>query len=450
MNPSIFVTLLGLGLLFCACSGELDLQPSQSIGEEVALNSDATVKAVLVGAYDRLGDGDLYGGNLFRDADLLGGTGEILFVGTFNSPDEIARKQITAGNADAEARWLEGYEAINIANNVLSALEVVDADDQARIEGEARFIRGLVYFDLVRYYGLPYATGGSNGQLGIPIVTTPTRGISAESEVSRASVEEVYAQVLTDLTTAADLLPETNGTFASSNAATALLARVYLQMGRYAEARDAASAVIESDYYMLTPTYASAFMNGSNSTEDIFAIQVTSQDGVNNLTTFFSTPQFGGRDGDIEILPAHLALYEEADQRLALFYTNADGSSTYTGKFNNQFANISVIRLAEMYLIRAEANERLGTDIGATPLEDINTLRSRSGLDDLDDVDLTYILNERRRELAFEGVRIHDIKRLQGSVGNIYPYNAPQLVFPIPSRETVANPNLIQNEGYNN
>ena len=448
MNNTILVTLLGLGLGIFSCSDQLDIQPAQSIDENVALNSDETVKAVLIGAYDQLGDGDLYGGNSMRDADLLGGTGEILFVGTFNSPDEIARKQITTGNADAEARWVESYDGINIVNNVLSALEVVNADDRARVEGEARFIRALLYFDLVRYYAQPYEGGAANDQLGVPIVLTPTRGVSAENDVVRATVQAVYDQVLTDLTTAVDLLPPTNGVYAGSLTATALLARVYLQMDRYAEARDAASTVIESGSFSLTPTYAEAFMNGSNSVEDIFAIQVSSQDGANSLTTFYSVPEFGGRDGDIEILDNHLALYEDNDARLALFFERGD--VIYTGKYNNQFANVTVIRLAEMYLIRAEANARLDTEEGASPAEDINRLRNRAGLDDLaaNEVDVAFILEERRRELAFEGFRIHDIKRLQGSVGT-FAYNANELVFPIPAREIVANPNIEQNPGYN-
>ncbi|MGB3798571.1 MAG: RagB/SusD family nutrient uptake outer membrane protein, partial [Lewinella sp.] len=210
-------------------------------------------------------------------------------------------------------------------------------------------------------------------------------------------------------------------------------------------ARDAADEVIQSGFYSLTPDYASAFMNGSNSTEDIFAIQVSSQDGVNSMTTFFSVPEFGGRDGDIEIQSAHLDLYEEDDDRLSLFFERGD--VTYTGKYNDQFANVTIIRLAEMYLIRAEGNERLDTEVGATPLEDVNRIRNRAGLDDLDEVNLDYILEDRRRELAFEGFRIHDIKRLQQSIG-AFAYDAPELVYPIPARETVANPNLEQNTGY--
>ncbi len=376
----------------------------------------------------------------------FGGTGELLFVGTFNSPDEIARKQITTGNADAEARWIESYEGINIVNNVLSALDVVNADDQARVEGEARFIRGLLYFDLVRYYGQAYEGGEANDQVGVPIVLTPTRGISDENDVTRATVAAVYDQILSDLTTAVDLLPPTNDVYAGSLAARALLARVYLQMDRYADARDVADAVIESGSFALTPSYAEAFMNGSNSVEDIFAVQVSSQDGTNSLTTFYSVPEFGY--GDIEVLDNHLALYEDGDTRGDLFFER--GGVTYTGKFNNQFANVTVIRLAEMYLIRAEANARLDSEVGASPTEDINRLRNRAGLDDLDDddVDLDFILEERRRELAFEGFRIHDIKRLQGSVGT-FAYDANELVFPIPAREIVANPNIEQNPGYN-
>ncbi|CAH1001417.1 SusD-like protein P2 [Neolewinella maritima] len=447
MNYANLLLLFGLGAIALSCSDELNLEPAQSISEELALGTDETLKAVLAGAYDQLSDGDLYGGNNLRDADLLGGTGELLFVGTFNSPDEIARKRITTGNVDAEETWIESYEAINIANNVLSALDVVDADDRSRVEGEARFVRAYAYFDLVRFYALPYEGGETNDQLGVPLVLTPTREVGPDNDVSRATVEEVYDQVLTDLTTAVDLLPPTNGVRAGGLVATATLARVYLQMDRYEDALEAANRVIESGSYSLTPTYAAAFMNESNSTEDIFAIQVTSQDGINNLNTFYSIPAFGGRDGDIEILPAHLALYDTTDARYQLFFERS--GATLTGKFNDQFANISLIRLAEMYLIRAEANERLGTEVGATPTEDINRLRNRAGLDDLEEgeVDLEYILEERRRELAFEGFRIHDIKRLGGSVG-AFAFDADELVFPIPAREIVANPNLIQNPGY--
>lgn len=450
MKTNQILSCIVVAALCFSCSDQLDLDPFQSIPTDDALSSDENVKAVLIGAYDELGNGDLFGGNNLRDAELLGGDGEILWTGTFQGPREIANKRISIGNLDAEETWLESYETINIVNNVLSALDVVNEGDRDRVSGEAKFIRALTYFDLVRFYGPTYEGGQTNDQPGVPLVLTPTGAITDADNVARASVEEVYAQIINDLTDAAEELIDDpddpmfneNAPFATAGAARALLARAYLQMDRYADALTQADTVIASGEYQLVGEYEDAFMNESNSSEDIFAIQVNTQDGVNNMTVFFSVPDFGGRDGDIEVLDSHYELYEEGDQRLDLFF---DG--VFTGKYNDQFANVGIIRLAEMYLIRAEANARLGSTVGAAPVEDINLLRSRVGLEDLDAVDVDFILEERRRELAFEGFRIHDIKRTQGSTGT-FEYDAPELVYPIPQREIVANPNLVQNPGY--
>jgi len=242
-------------------------------------------------------------------------------------------------------------------------------------------------------------------------------------------------------------LPEENDVYASSGAANALLARVYLQKGDYANARDAANTVIGSDIYALKTTYAGVFNNDNNSSEDIFATQITSQDYMSSMTEFFSTQDFGGRDGDIEILDGHLNLYSAGDKRLDLFF-NGNGSIE-CGKWNNKYGVVNLIRLAEMYLIRAECNIRLSTNIGATPLDDYNVIHTRAGLDPVLTVTLDDILLERRLELAFEGFKIHDIRRLHQNFST-YSWNDPKLLFPIPSRELDANPNLKpqQNPGY--
>ncbi len=153
------------------------------------------------------------------------------------------------------------------------------------------FLRSLMFFDLVRFYAQQYQAGSASTQLGIPLVLTPTRGISEESFVSRNSVEEVYNQVIADLISAASKLPEENEVYATSGAATALLARVYLQKGDYAKARDAANSVIGSGLYELIPDYAGVFNNDDNSSEDIFATQITSQDRYSAMTEFFSIPE---------------------------------------------------------------------------------------------------------------------------------------------------------------
>jgi hypothetical protein len=165
------------------------------------------------------------------------------------------------------------------------------------------------------------------------------------------------------------------------------------------------------------------------------------------MTEYFSVPEFGGRDGDIEILDGHLNLYSANDQRLSLFFIGNDAERT--GKWNNQFGVVNLIRLAEMYLIRAECNQRLGTTVGDTPLADYNVIHTRAGLDPATSVTLNDILYERRLELAFEGFKIHDMRRLHEDVG-LHSYDDPKLIFPIPAREIQANPGLKdeQNTGY--
>ncbi|TAE46748.1 MAG: RagB/SusD family nutrient uptake outer membrane protein [Bacteroidetes bacterium] len=445
MNRYISYALVLLALLaLSGCAEKLNLQPYQSVSEELALSSDGNVKTVLNGAYDALSDGDLFGGNILRNAELLGGDNEIAWVGTFNGPREIFNKALITTNGEVESAWTESYQTINVANNVIASLEVVVADDKSRVEGEALFIRSLLYFELVRYFA-PQYDASTTGAAGVPLVLTPTRGVTDASKVTRATVEQVYTQVINDLTRAEGLLPEENDQYATKSAAAALLARVYLQKGDYASAASAASRVIESGLYELNADYADAFNLDENSGEDIFAIQLTEQDGVNNMNTFFSIPIYGGRDGDIEILTDHLALYDSADARLAFFYEG--NGAIRSGKWNNQFGNVSVFRLAEMYLIRAEANQRLGTSTGATPLEDYNEVHTRAGLDAATAVTLEDILLERRLELAHEGFRIHDQKRLKEAVGG-RPSTDNKLVFPIPQREINANPNLTQNAGY--
>lgn len=432
-------------ILVVSCSDELEPEPAQSISEGVALSSPENVQAVLIGAYDELGVNDLFGGNTLRNSELLAATDELLWAGTFNAPREMFNKAMNAVNSDAREVWLEGYQTINIANNILSALDVfTDQSEANRTEGEAKFIRAMVYFELVKFFGLPFEAGATNSQLGVPLVLTPTRGITDENDVSRSTVEQVYNQVLADLNDAVSNLPAGNGLFASASAAQALRARVHLQMGNFTSALTDADAVISSGNYNLVSSYADAYNNAANTTEDIFAMQVNSQDGTNSMNTFFATPQFGGRDGDVIVQTAHLALYEAGDERGTFVY---DDGGTFTSKYTNQFAIVPIIRLAEMHLIRAEANVRGGTTTGDSPLNDINLIRNRANAPALTAVTLDDVLMERRLELAFEGHRLHDIKRNQENVGTL-AYNADELVFPIPEREINANPSLVQNPGY--
>jgi hypothetical protein len=450
---SIIIILSAALFSLNACEKFLDLEPPQSLSEELALNSDNNVKNVLRGGYAAMRGNFLYGGGVLTLSELLAGDGEIQFVGTYTDLRQIFNKATEKSNGDVRRMWTDGYNLINRMNNVLSAIDVVNVTDQARVEGEALFLRSLMHFDLVRFFGQGYdAAVANNTQDGVPLILTPTRGINDDSFVSRSSVQAVYNKIIEDLERASTLLPEQTAATvltATKGAADALLARIYLQKGDFTNARIKANAVIASAKYTLRPTYASVFNNDGKSTEDIFVTFFTTQDRFSAMTEFWSVPAYGGRDGDIDILDGHLNLYPAGDARRALFFSG--NGAMRSGKWNNQYGVVNLIRLAEMHLIRAEANVRLGTPhLGPAPHVDINTLRQRAGLSGAnlyESVTLNNVLLERRLELAHEGDKLHEVKRLKLNVG-ARPHNHPKLIFPIPEREMAVNPNLTQNLDY--
>jgi hypothetical protein len=222
----------------------------------------------------------------------------------------------------------------------------------------------------------------------------------------------------------------------------------------FAAARTEANEVITSGQFSLNTNFSSVFNTflnngGANPAEYIFSIMVTQQDGINDMNTFFGTaidaiPGTSGR-GDIRILPKHRTLYETGDKRGDFFITS---NVIYTQKYLDRYTNVLQFRLAEMYLTRAEANLRLSTTVGATPLADLNAIRTRAGLKAATAVTLEAIQKERHLELAFEGHTLHDARRNKQNIGAL-PYNSPSLILPIPQRERDVNPKLVQNQGYN-
>ncbi len=447
-----YITGLAVALFMLpACDGLLEVDPYQSIDSEQVLTDADNVKSVLVGAYDAMGDGDLYGGWYMMTPDFLAAAGEFDFTGTFFGPRQIWAKEQLYDNGQLTSTWIDSYDTINILNTALSGLDLLEGADRDRVEGEAKLIRGMIYFELVRLFADPYEAGQANNQPGVPLVLTPTTAIGEEQNVSRASVDAVYDQIIDDLTDGRDLLDNVNperSYYVNSMVASAMLSRVHLQRAEYAEARDEASRVIESGLYELRPTFDGVFNQPENTTEDIFTMQNSAQDGTNSLFTFYSASS----RGDIAINQQHLDEYETDDDRLDLFYIDPDdGVTVRSGKWNRATDDqVNVIRLAEMYLTRAEANFREGTVVGDTPLNDLNRIRDRVNLPLYllpTDFDLDDILRERKLELMFEGNLLHDIKRTQRNVGS-RTYDDPKLVLPIPQRDLDANPNLCQNPTY--
>lgn len=452
MKNLILILFIGFVFTMYSCDKRLDTKPTSSVDINDVFKTSDDVIGALKGCYDDLGSGNFYGGYIFLGADLLGDSGNLDWSGTYQEFTQIHNKQIPVTNDFVADTWLSGYKVINDANNVLAHINLVVDAEKDRVEGEAKFIRGSAYFDLVRMYAKAWNDGDPNSNDGVPLVLTPTTLITDSNKVKRNTVAEVYAQVINDLTDASKKCItasyDDHYIFATDMAAYAILARVYLQKQDYANALKAENSAINialNNGYHLMSTYAAAFPSADpptyiqNTEEDIFTMQVNATSGVNEFNTFYSYNQ----RGDIEIDDDFFDLYEPGDDRENLY------DDDYTLKFENYYGSVRLIRLAELFLTRAECNFRLGSAVGAKPVDDINTIRERVGLDDYTSNELTLddILRERALELSFEGFTLHDEKRLELNVG-ILPWNSPKLIYPIPQREIYANPNLTQNEGY--
>lgn len=441
--------------LISSCNKKLDVSPSDSVPEGSVFTDDASIKKALIGAYDVMTGDYLLNGDLQLFSELSGANGEVRWDGTYLQPKQIYQKSILVNNDYIASTWQNAYKAINICNNIIASINNVNEQARDRVKGEALFIRGEMYFELVTYFSKPYSAGNVTSNLGVQLVTAPTQGGIGDSNfVPRSTVAETFNLIESDLVQAANLLPEVNNPGGEKNihankfCAEAVLSRVYLQMGNYKAAGNLANDIITNGSYTLTDTYAAAFNNAENSTEDIFDVQISEQDAGNDFFLFWSVTKYGARSGDVAVLQDHIDLYEANDDRVKLFYKG--NGEWRSGKWQLPFNNIPLIRLAEMYLTRAECNFRLGTVVGATPFEDIKTIRDRAGLNTTQSyITLNNIILERHLELAHEGQRIQDIKRLkQGADG--FAFDANELVFPIPINEinAVGADILKQNDGY--
>ncbi len=443
-----------------SCNKKLDVLPQNNV-TEIQTGDDVT--ALLYGGYSLMQSASAFGEQYIFISDLLANENQIDFVGTFTDYKDLSNKQQTKESAIATTIWENSYLIIENMNTVLDKISLVDESQRDEVSAEAKFMRGVAYFELVNYFAKPYSAGNTSSTDGVPLVLEPTYIYdSVKNKPSRASVEDVYKQVISDLTDAENGLPPTaDNARATSYAAEAFLARVYMNMSDYTNAATMANDVIESGNYNLTSTFNQAFNNPSNSTEDIFGIQNTPQSNAgttdNGIVTFYryaydaNGNNAGGR-GDAQVDAGYFSYFDGDDFRGNFFsdgYAISGNPGTYTLKWLTFYRTIPVIRLSEMYLTRGEANLRKGGAPigGASPEDDINTVRERAGASDLLNVTGNDFVDERFRELGFEGDRLWTLKRLKLDVGG-FAYDAPELVLPVPQREIDVNSNLTQNEGY--
>ncbi|WP_046757354.1 RagB/SusD family nutrient uptake outer membrane protein [Kordia jejudonensis] len=447
-NKYIHYIIIIIAYLSFSCEDYVDVEPLNTLSASSALNSSEKVIGALNGVYNTMSSTRLLGGDLIFVSELLGSDGKINFGGTFNDPRQIINKQILTTNSRVNNIFNTGYSTINQANLVLEAIDIVNDADRDSVEGEALFARALMHFELVKLFAKPYSDGNASSNLGIVLKTTasPFNGGDIADECNtRSTVQQVYDSVVTDLIRATALVPSSNGIYTNKATVNAVLARVYLQMGNYAGARDAANEAINEAGASLVPTYRFAFAQDANTSEDIFSIQVSEIDGTNGMNTFWAPSGQGGR-GDVRITDGFIGFLTSQNRGVNANPNVAMIIGSYTTKWYNQFGNIQMVRLPELLLIRAEANLELGTAVGATPQQDLNTVRNRVGLPNIT-ATVNSVLAERIAELAFEGQYLHDFKRRQFTIEG-FAFDADELVFPIPQNQINACPDTQQNPGY--
>jgi starch-binding outer membrane protein, SusD/RagB family len=456
MKTNKFILFTIFAAFLVSCDSQLDIDPRQREDATITLSTEKGISDILSGTYAILADANAYGGRVQVSADLLAQTGttattDFRWRGTFATFRQMYAKTMLVDNTQVRDIWEAYYQTINATNIVFENIGLVQDPAKAKVMvAEAKFLQSLAYFDLVRFFAKPYdATLSANSQLGVVIRPKAIYDFDTDLSAERSSVDDVYKLVINSLNQAYADLPADNGFYANKYAAKALLARVYLQQQNYPAALSAAQDVIANSGAKLSATYKDAFNHDSNQVEDIFAIQITKQTGSNQLVNHYGSEDVGGRGGDVEIRTTYLNKFTDLnDERRNFNYINPDNGRRLTSKYTNQFGDVPVIRLAEMLLIRAECNFRLGSSTGAAPLDDINALRTRAKAANFTAITLNQILSERVLELAMEGFAIHDIKRTKGSVTSTIPWNSNLLVFPIPLRETDNNKKITQNPGY--
>lgn len=464
------IFLLGTALVALSCDSEIDdIAPENDLSADVIFSTFTTIEAATVGIYDGMQDGGFIGQPEYI-SDFM--SDNVNFVGSFTTLQDIRDFDANATNNTIAGQWFDVFDVIRDANNIIINLPGVDPANVSFISssnstnfetlrtqfiGEAHFSRALATFQGVNMFAQPFQfSNGSN--LGMPLVTEFFEGDVEPFQLARATVNETHAFIESDLIIAMNSLPETNDIRASSTSAKALLSRLYLYREQWNEAATMANEVIGTSGFSLAPDYT--FYNNPSS-EHIFRIINQPDDPAfgNPFDTFYNPTSNNGR-GDLTFSDDLIAAFEAepGDLRFALSIEDVDAgdnAARFTTKYPNGATSESdpnVLRMGEMYLNRAEANLRGGTTIGDTPLNDVNAIRVRAGLDPLTAVTLDDILLERRKELAFEGHRRMDLLRnnlnLKPDNGAISAPGADKVILPIPTDELNANPNAVQNPGY--
>jgi starch-binding outer membrane protein, SusD/RagB family len=482
-------------LALSGCKKYIDEPDNSVITTGMLFNSSRDLDNLLYGGYGALASTPTLSGNWRVFGEVMADE-VILNVAEPTTADPYTSLYTRSMNeAIYEEGYRQAYIAIQNANTVLYAIDnkiVTQEKDpefneltKARIAGEAFFIRAVMHFELVRLYGHQYGHNSTAANSGIVLRTKPSIDVQSQSDIAavkRATVEEVYQQVISDLKQAEDLLPalpQRRGR-ASSFVAAAYLARVYFQMNDHSNALTQINKVIGSTPGSITTEFklvrapASGTVNTSNAaanvgaafrssgtgarvTENIFDLVSLTAYPVNGVMSRKYT-RTGAINPQLAISNAFLtaAAFAANDARKVALISVTNGVS-YSKKYDQSLMNIPVIRSSELLLDRAEINALNGNTTEAT--KDINLIRDRAipgyNINTViaPDKILEEVQRERLRELAFEGDRLHNLRRMKVDIGPgdraataPIPWNSNQLLFRFPSAEIKgSNGGVIQN-----
>lgn len=501
MKKYIVIALAAV-LSLSACQDFLVKEPIMSQSTELTLSTFNGLDKSVAGAYGILADGAWYGAFFVLNSEMRAGNAMIPINTEFTSGRMTVPYTMNYSESSTEGLWGYAYYLISAVNNVLNVIDTkgseflsvdVEQQDLDNLKAEALALRALAHFDALRLYGFigkegTTVEGEDPTQFGVPIITEPQ---TPTMMPARATVAEVFTQVIADLTAAEGLMADNykRAGVADAKAAInksaiqALLARVYLYNKDYDNAITYATKLIGNPAYKLWtateyPEVWGAATGGSEVIFEVYGKQANDYDEYWEGPSHMTNP---GGYADCAATDDLVNLFEAGDVRgskgirgtddgKVLFCTDADGASggqlwtmKYYGKGEGNVTstpdvnNVIVLRLSEMYLIRAEAYARSNNNAGA--LADVNAIRANRGASALGAVGADLVLKERRLELNFEGHYWFDLARTGGSVSfnatnlteprNI-PSDSKYWALPIPKSQIDVDVNLVQNPGYIN
>lgn len=469
---SVFVLAGSLLLTGAACNRQLELAPENTLVDKEVFNTQGGAEQALAEAYY-----DLLTAIINNDAYTYGDftTPELLHTVYY---DVYALGQATPTDQNVVAIWTAFFKAVNTANNVIAKIPEYGqfaAAMEDQYIAEAKFVRAYAYLELLKFYG-DGALSGNLGGLGLPLQLTPFAGYNTGQVVARSTNGEVYAQIVKDLTDALPALPDRQAddlstrSRATKGGANALLARTYLYMRQYDSAAAAAKNVLDrSDVYSLTTDLMQLFPADPGGTSQNLTAEYVFALPISQAVSSSSSINYGPGYGYYLklyywISPDFINLFEAGDKRVSQLMYKGDTLYNYhpayltTFKFNNPNGrdNVSLIRLPEVMLTRAESLARTG-GVNNESLSLLNTVRSRSVTnavpyvtgDFASGADLVNaILRQRVFELAFESHYRTDLIRTGQPLHN--PDVADnRKVLPVPQSEIDISGGLIkQNSGY--